>query len=123
VYIKEAHPIDLWQTRSNVRDGVLLASPRTEADRFENASQCVRNLGIHIPALIDGIDDATERAYTGWPERLIVIAPGGRITYKSGAGPYGFSPKDMEPHLREVVRPDEKAAPVSRARVGVPADR
>ena len=62
MYIKEAHPIDLWQTRSNVRDGVLLASPRTEADRFQNASQCVRNLGIHIPALIDGIDDATERA-------------------------------------------------------------
>jgi len=103
VYIKEAHPVDLWQTAANPRDGVLLSSPRTEGERFENASQCVRKLGIRIPALIDGIEDATENAYTGWPERLYVIAPGGRIVYKSGAGPYGFSPKAMEPHLRQVL--------------------
>lgn len=103
VYIKEAHPIDLWQTASNVRDGVLLQSPRTDADRFENASQCVRKLGIRIPALIDGIADRTESAYTGWPDRLYVIAPGGRIVYKSEPGPYGFAPKRMETELRAVV--------------------
>jgi type I thyroxine 5'-deiodinase len=88
---------------SNERDHVLLYSPRTDADRFENAGQCVRKLGIRIPALIDGIDDRTELAYTGWPERLYVIAPGGRIVYKSEPGPFGFKPKTMEAHLCKVL--------------------
>jgi hypothetical protein len=105
VYIQEAHPIDLWQMQSNVRDHVLLYSPRTDGDRFENASLCVRNMGIHIPALVDSIEDRVERAYTGWPDRLYVIAAGGRIAYKSGAGPFGFTPKNMEPHLRQVLIP------------------
>ena len=106
VYIKEAHPVDLWQTASNERDHVLLHSPRTDADRFENAGQCVRKLGIQIPVVIDGLEDRTEVAYTGWPERLYVVARGGRIVYKSAAGPYGFSPKEMANHLRELLERD-----------------
>jgi len=100
--------VDLWQTPSNERDHVLLHSPRTDADRFDNASLCVRNLGIHIPALIDSLEDRTELAYTGWPERLYVIDRGGRVVYKSAAGPYGFLPKEMEVHLRELL--DKSAA-------------
>jgi len=88
---------------SNERDHVLLHSPRTEAERFDNASQCVRKLGIQIPALIDGLADRTEAAYTGWPERLYVVARGGRIVYKSAAGPYGFSPPEMERSLRQLL--------------------
>ncbi len=106
VYIKEAHPIDLWQMPSNERDHVLLYSPRTDGERFENAGQCVRKLGIRIPALIDGIDDRTEGVYTGWPDRLYVIAAGGRIVYKSGPGPFGFTPQEMETHLRQMVSPE-----------------
>jgi len=70
----------------------------------------VRKLGVRIPALIDGIDDKTEQVYTGWPERLYVVAPGGRIVYKSEAGPYGFSPKAMELALHRVLQPDMTAA-------------
>jgi len=88
---------------SNERDHVLLYSPRTDAERFENAGQCVRKLGIRIPALIDGIDDRTELEYTGWPERLYVIAPGGRLVYKSEPGPFGFKPKKMETYLCRVL--------------------
>jgi hypothetical protein len=96
VYIKEAHPIDLWQMQSNVRDHVLLYSPKTDAERFENAGACVRNLGIRIPALVDTVADHVEEAYTGWPDRLYVIEPGERIAYKSGAGPFGFTPKKID---------------------------
>jgi hypothetical protein len=88
---------------SNEQDQVLLYSPRTDAERFENAGQCVRKLGIRIPALIDGIDDRTEMAYTGWPERLYVIAPRGAIVYKSEPGPFGFKPKIMETYLCKVL--------------------
>jgi hypothetical protein len=103
VYIKEAHPIDLWQTQSNTRDHVLLYSPRTDDERFEDAGQCVRKLGIRIPALVDSIEDRVERDYTGWPDRLYVIAPGGRIAYKSAPGPFGFTPQHIEPYLRRTL--------------------
>lgn len=54
VYIQEAHPTDLWQMAANERDSVLFRSPRTNSKRSETASACVRNLGIRIPALLDG---------------------------------------------------------------------
>jgi type I thyroxine 5'-deiodinase len=87
---------------SNNRDHVLLRSPRTEAERFDVAGQCVRKLGIRIPAVIDSLADRTEAAYTGWPERLYVIARGGRIVYKSTPGPFGFSPSELEPYLHNL---------------------
>jgi hypothetical protein len=90
VYIQEAHPTDLWEMQSNVHDHVLLRSPRTDDERNTDASACVRNLGIRIPALRDGIENTTERAYTGWPDRLYLIDRGGRVVYKSAPGPFGF---------------------------------
>ena len=62
----------------------------------------MRRLGIRIPAVIDGMEDRAEAAYTGWPERLYVVARGGRIVYKSAPGPFGFHPSEMEPHLRDL---------------------
>jgi len=102
VYIQEAHPTDLWQMQSNVRDGVLFASPKTDAERNGTASACVRKLGIRIPALRDGIANATERSYTGWPDRLYLIARGGRVLFKSDPGPFGFEPKGLERALESV---------------------
>ncbi|MCZ2146850.1 MAG: hypothetical protein LC126_03635 [Bryobacterales bacterium] len=54
-----------------------------------------------MPALLDGIDNRTERAYTGWPDRLYVIGKQGRVVFKSAPGPYGFSPHEMEKALRK----------------------
>ena len=92
VYIEEAHPTDLWEMPSNIREGVLFASPRTDSERNQTASACVRKLGIRIPALRDGVANGTERAYTGWPDRLYLIARGGRVVFKSAPGPFGFEP-------------------------------
>ena len=96
--------MDLWQVSSNVRDGVLLASPGTADERSGVAEMCVVKLAIKLPALVDGIDNAVERAYTGWPDRLYVIGTDGRIKYKSGAGPFGFSTKDLEQALTETLQ-------------------
>ena len=103
VYIQEAHPTDLWQMASNVRDGVLFRSPRTDGERAETASACVRNLGIRIPALLDGIENPVERSYTGWPDRLYLIGQDGRIVFKTRPGPYGFSARALEAVLQKVV--------------------
>jgi hypothetical protein len=103
VYIQEAHPTDLWQLASNVRDGVSLSSPRTDGERTEAASACVRKLGIRIPALLDGIGNQTERAYTAWPDRLYLIGRNGEIVFKSAPGPYGFSMEGLVQALRAIT--------------------
>jgi Iodothyronine deiodinase len=104
VYIQEAHPVDLWQVDSNRRDSVLFASPRTTDDREEIAATCVVKLAVKLPALVDEIDNRTERAYTGWPDRLYVVGADGRIKFKSAPGPYGFSTKELEQHLQPLLR-------------------
>ena len=103
VYIQEAHPVDLWQLSSNVEDEVLFASPQSDAERTEVAGTCVLRLAIKIPAVIDGIDNRVERAYTGWPDRLYVIGTDGRVRYKSAAGPFGFSTAELEQALVAVL--------------------
>ena len=103
VYIQEAHPSDIWQMRSNIREGVVFRNPQSDDERFQVAGSCVRNLGIRYPALVDGIDNAVEQAYTGWPDRLYLIDRGGRIVYKSEPGPFGFEPSYLESALRKIV--------------------
>ena len=103
VYIQEAHPTDVWQMASNVKDSVLFASARSDGERGATASACVRNLGIHIPAVLDGIDNKTERAYTGWPDRLYLIGTDGRVKFKTEPGPYGFSTNGLEQALQHAT--------------------
>jgi type I thyroxine 5'-deiodinase len=102
VYISEAHPTDIWQMQSNVRERVLFRNPTTDAEREQVAGSCVRNLHIAIPALIDGIDNKVERAYTGWPDRLYLIGKDGIVHYKSAPGPFGFEPKNLSAALNQV---------------------
>jgi thiol-disulfide isomerase/thioredoxin len=106
VYILEAHPTDVWQMQSNVRDGVLFRSPQDEAERASVAGACVRKLGIKFPALIDSFDNRVESAYTGWPDRLYLIGQGGRILYKSKPGPFGFHPADLAQAIKTSVTAD-----------------
>jgi hypothetical protein len=103
VYIEEAHPIDGWQMPSNLKDHVLVASARTIEERDGAAHACVVKLGLHIPALVDDMQDSTERIYTGWPDRLYVIDREGWVAFKSKAGPFGFHPEEMAKVLYSVV--------------------
>ncbi len=107
MYIQEAHPSDLWQLPSNVKDEVIFSSPKTDDDRIDLATACVRKLGIELPALIDGIEDSTEKNYTGWPDRLYVIDSDGRVAYKSRPGPFGFAPSEMEDALVRTLADEE----------------
>ena len=49
------------------------------------------------------IRHSTERAYTGWPDRLFVIDQSGRVAYKSKPGPFGFYPDEMAKALKSLV--------------------
>jgi hypothetical protein len=103
VYIEEAHASNVWQLPANLRDNVVHASPQSPAERAALAGACVRNLKIDLPALVDEFDNATERAYTGWPDRLYVIDRDGKVAHKSAPGPFGFKPAEMETALRRAV--------------------
>ncbi len=89
---------------SNVRDGVIFATPRTDGERLEIAESCVRRLGIRFPALIDGMDNSVERRYTGWPDRLMLIDIDGRLAFKTEPGPFGFEPSQLEAALLRLLR-------------------
>ena len=104
VYILEAHPSDVWQMQSNIKDQVVFASPKNLDEREDVAGACVRKLGIKFPAIIDGFDNTVEKAYTGWPDRLYLIDTQGRVAYKSKPGPFGFKPEDLKAALAGLVR-------------------
>ena len=101
VYIREAHATDVWQDPDNFN--VLYADPKSAQERIGMGHLCVAKLGIQFPAVVNGLDNSTERGYTAWPERLYVLGRDGMIAYKSGPGPYGFRPKDVSNVLKRLV--------------------
>ena len=104
VYIDEAHPSNIWQMQSNIKEGVVFQNPSTTGEREKVAESCVRKLHIAIPALIDSIDNRVEQEFTGWPDRLYLIGQDGRVRFKSQAGPFGFEPKQLAEALQYVAK-------------------
>src|SRR5262245_42124035 len=84
---------------SNDKAGVVFAQPRSKAERESVAAKCCASLNITMPLLVDDIDDRVGHAYSGMPDRLYVIGRDGRVVYKGGRGPFGFSPAEMEQSL------------------------
>ena len=81
--------------QSNVKDKVVFASPKNEDERAEVAGACVRKLGIKFPAVLDEFGNSTERACTGWPDRIYLVDQTGRVAYKSKPGPFGFKADEL----------------------------
>ena len=110
VYISEAHPSDIWQMESNIKDKVVFANPKNEEERALIAGACVRKLGIKIPAVLDEFGNSTERTYTGWPDRLYLLDANGRVAYKSRPGPFGFHPAELKAALVKTLQLKASAA-------------
>jgi alkyl hydroperoxide reductase subunit AhpC len=99
VYVREAHPTDGWRMESNDRVEVTLAQPRTYDERVQVARACGARLDLGFPMLVDTIDDSVGARYSGMPSRLYLIDPAGKVAYKSGRGPFGFKPAELEQSL------------------------
>ena len=104
VYILEAHPSDVWQMESNIKDKIVFASPKNQEERAFVAGACVRKLGIKFPAVLDEFGNETEQAYTGWPDRIYLIDGQGRVAYKGRPGPFGFKTDELRVALVKVVK-------------------
>jgi hypothetical protein len=99
VYVREAHPTDGWKMESNTRAGVAVKQPTTNAERAEVCTQFRKQLKPGMPLLVDEIGDPVGTAYSAMPARLYVIDTHGKVAYKSGRGPFGFKPGEMEQAL------------------------
>jgi thiol-disulfide isomerase/thioredoxin len=119
VYVREAHPIDGWIMESNDRVGVHLAQPKTYDERVGVARTCSRSLGLGMPMLVDTLDDTVGARYSGMPSRLYLIDREGKVAYKSGRGPFGFKPAELEQSLVLSLQDDASHAsePVHQAKV------
>jgi peroxiredoxin len=120
VYVREAHPTDGWRMGSNDEAGVTFAQPRDFAERSSLANRCYAKLKMNMPLLVDEMDDRVGHAYSGMPARLYVIDRDGKIAYKSGRGPFGFKPDEMEQSLVMLLLDQQKPANTGSAKA-VPA--
>lgn len=109
VYVREAHPTDGWRMTFNDRSGVVLPQPRTKSERVKVATECFSTLKMTMPLLVDDLDDHVGNLYSGMPSRLYLIDRDGKVAYKSGRGPFGFKPAELEQailiHLLEASLP------------------
>lgn len=101
VYIREAHPQDEWQMKSNLKDkdDVCYAQPKTLDQRVAIANDFTKRFKFPVPFGIDDIGNAANDAYAAWPERLYVIDENGRVAYKGGNGPFHYDPKEVRAWL------------------------
>ena len=103
IYVREAHPTDGRISPANEREGIRLESAKTFEQKEQYASTCVRNLGIRFTTLVDGMDNRVEKEYAGHPDRLYLVGLDGRILYKSGPGPRGFKPHELEDAIQRAL--------------------
>jgi hypothetical protein len=73
VYVREAHPTDEWQMKSNVKDDVCYAQPRNLSDRLAIANDFIKRYKYPVPFGVDDMTNAANDAYAAWPERLYII--------------------------------------------------
>ena len=91
VYIREAHAID---SRLPMEFG-MIEDPVTGLERMAVASQCMADLDLPIPAIVDQMDDAVNLAYRAWPDRLYLVGKDGKIAFSGGPGPFMFLPEEL----------------------------
>jgi Iodothyronine deiodinase len=78
---------------SNEEAGVLLNQPTTLEERFAAAREGVERMGLTLPVLVDGMDDAVSEAFAAWPERIFVVGADGVVVFRGGPGPWDFDPE------------------------------
>ena len=94
VYVREAHPTDEWQMKSNVKDDVCYAQPKTLEQRVVIANDFTKRFKYTIPFGIDDMSNAADLAYSAWPERIYIIDESGHIAYRGGMGPFLYKPEE-----------------------------
>ena len=99
VYVREAHPTDEWQMKSNVKDDVCYAQPKTLEQRMAIANDFTKRFKYPLPFGVDDMSNAANDAYAAWPERFYIIDGSGHIAYRGGMGPFNYKPAEVRDWL------------------------
>jgi len=124
VYVREAHPTDEWQMKSNVKDDVCYAQPKTLEQRVAIAKDFTARYKFPLPFGIDDMTNAADSVYAAWPERLYIIGETGRIVYRGGLGPFQYKPAEVREWLAAkygAVKHGAQTAADPAPRASVPA--
>ena len=82
----------------------IVEDPVTLAERKGVARVCMTKLALEdMPALVDNLDDAVNKAYAAWPDRLYLVGRDGRIAYHGGPGPFEFKPDELEASIKAAL--------------------
>jgi len=122
--VREAHPTDEWQMKSNLKDEVCYAQPKSLEQRVAIAQDFTKRFKFPLPFGIDDMSNAADSAYAAWPERLYIIDESGHIAYRGGMGPFHYNPKEVRDWLSArygAVKHDAPASGNSSAPGSTPA--
>lgn len=129
VYIREAHALDSAAPKSFLE----IEDPINWEERQDVCSDCIDDLELPMPAVVDQLDDRVNQAYGAHPDRLYLVGKDGKIAYAGAKGPSGFKPDELERAIqRELAGKPPLAAQAPDAaqtarpgpiRPGVPARR
>ena len=101
VYIKEAHPMDGWVLPDYTSEGIEVDSPETKEERAAIAATCMLRYNFPFRMVLDSMADEAEEKYRSEPDRLYVIDAAGKISWKSGLGPFYFDVEGWYEALRK----------------------
>jgi len=115
--------------KSNVKDDVCYAQPKTLEQRVVIANDFTKRFKFPLPFGIDDMSNAANDAYAAWPERIYIIDESGHIAYRGGIGPFNYKPEEARDWLaarygavkHEAPKPPANIAPPSAAGAATPA--
>jgi hypothetical protein len=87
----------------NEKEGIKLRQPKTYEERVKVAGECMKELKLTIPCLVDDLENTAQKGYAGWPDRFYVIDKEGKVAYRGAPGPSGFKPSEAEDALRKLT--------------------
>lgn len=90
IYIREAHPDSVLFVKEDGAEKLQKIEQTDTLDqRVQTAKVCTETLRIDIPVVVDRADNAVNKTYAGWPIRLVIVDPEGKIVHISGPGHRG----------------------------------
>ena len=91
VYISEAHAMD-DKSPVGYAKNLGIKEHTTYGERCSVATRLVNDKKLTIPCLVDNMDNAVEKAYQSFPDRIYLVGKDGKLAMAGNRGPRGFKP-------------------------------
>ena len=111
VYITEAHAADSNRSVDYAKEKGI-NQHKNYGERCTTAEMLMNDKSLTMPTLIDGMDNAVNKAYSAHPDRVFLVRSDGRLAVAAARGPSGFKPalEQTEEWLAEFKKSGEEPA-------------